>query len=461
MYPPPVPRALRPSLGPLLRHCCTAAMLVAVAAIVALVPPAEAATKQALVLDIDGAIGPANADYLVRELRAAKPSEIGIIILRMNTPGGLDTSMRKMISAILASPIPVATYVAPSGARAASAGTYIAYACAIAAMAPGTNIGAATPIQLGASSSGQKNSQNNEKSGEPADTETRKMVNDAAAYIRGLAELNGRNADWAVEAVRTAASIPASQALKLHVIDAIADDVPDLLRKIDGHAVRVAGHSEILATAGLAIVPDAPDWRTDLLAIVTDPNVAFMLMLVGVYGLIFEFLNPGTLAPGLIGTISLVVALYALNLLPINYAGVGLVLLGAALMGAEAHIGAFGALGIGGIAAFVIGAIMMFPSRVPGFALSPLVIAEAVVVTAGLFLFVLGMLFRSRRRVVIAGMKTLLGAEGEALSWQGKQGRILIRGEAWRARATAPLQAGTRVKVIDRDGFVLIVEPAR
>jgi len=446
MHPPPPLRALRPW------HCCAATMLVAAVAVVALVPPAGAAARQALVLDIDGAIGPANADYLVRELRAAKPSEIGLIVLRMNTPGGLDTSMRTMISAILASPIPVATYVGPKGARAASAGTYIAYACAIAAMAPGTNIGAATPVQLGASPSGQK-------SAEPADTESRKVINDAAAYIRSLADLNGRNADWAVDAVRTAASIPASEALKLQVIDAIADDVPDLLRKIDGRPVKVAGRSEILATAGLQIVTVAPDWRTELLAIITDPNVAFILMLVGVYGVIFEFLSPGTIAPGLIGTISLVVALYALNLLPINYAGAGLVLLGAVLLGAEAHIGAFGAIGIAGIVAFVIGSIMMFPSRVPGFELSPWVIAEGVIVTAGLFLFVLGVLFRSRRRVVIAGMRALLGAEGEALSWQGQHGRILIKGETWRARAAASLQPGTRVKVIDRDGLVLVVEP--
>lgn len=459
MHPPPTHRA------PGRWHCGPATMLVAAAAMVALVPPVEAAAKQAVVLEIDGAIGPAYADYLVRELQTAKPSEIGIIVLRMNTPGGLDASMRMMISAILASPIPVATYVAPNGARAASAGTYIAYACAIAAMAPGTNIGAATPVQLGAilrpeQPAGQKKDQNKEKSAEPADTETRKVINDATAYIRSLAELNGRNADWAVEAVRTAASIPASKALELHVIDAIADDVPDLLRKIDGRTVKVAGQLKRLETAGLEVVTVEPDWRTQVLAVITDPNVAFILMLVGVYGLIFEFLNPGTVAPGLIGTISLVVALYALNFLPINYAGAGLVLLGVGLLVAEAHIGAFGAIGIGGVVAFVIGSIMMFPSQVPGFELSRSVIAEAAVFTAGLFLFVLAMLFRSRRRVVITGMEALLGAEGEALSWEGAHGRVLVNGEIWRARAAAPLQSGARVKVIGRDGLVLVVESA-
>ena len=296
--------------------------------------------------------------------------------------------------------------------------------------------------------------------GEPTDTESRKAINDAVAYIRSLAELNGRNADWAAEAVRTAVSLPASEALKLHVVDVIADDVPDLLRKIDGRTATVAGKPERLATAGLEVLTVAPDWRTELLAIATNPNVALILMLIGVYGLLFEFLNPGAVAPGLIGAISLFVALYALHLLPINYAGAALVLLGIGLMVAEAHIGAFGVIGVGGIIAFVIGAIMMFPSGTPGFELSPLVVAATVIVTASLFLLVLAMLLRSRKRLVVTGKEALLGAEGEAVAWRGEDGRVRIRGEIWRARASKPLKPGTRVKVVDRDGLILIVESA-
>jgi membrane-bound serine protease (ClpP class) len=428
-----------------------------------------AAAERAVVLEVDGIIGPAIANYIVGELRTASSDGTGLVILRMNTPGGLDTSVREIISAILASPVPVATYVAPSGARAASAGTYIAYASAIAAMAPGTNIGAATPVQIGGSPllpggkpnqpSGQKDGQEAGTPREPADAETRKIVNDAVAYIHGLAELNGRNADWAVDAVRNAVSIPASEALRLNVIDAIAADVPDLLRKIDGRTVTVAGKPHRLSTAGLEPVIVPRGWRTELLAVVTNPNVAFILLLIGVYGLIFEFLNPGAVAPGLIGAISLLLALYALNLLPINYAGAGFVLLGIGLMVAEAHIGAFGAIGIAGIVAFVIGAIIMFPSNVPGFELSPLVIAGAVAVTAALFLLVLSMLLRSRKRSVITGKEALIGAEGEAVSWQGDEGRVRVEGEIWRARAPAPLPPGMRVKVIGRDGLLLTVVP--
>jgi membrane-bound serine protease (ClpP class) len=442
------------------------AMLVIVAAAAFAVQPTPAvAADRAIVLEIDGAIGPPLADYIVRELTAARTEEARLIVLRMNTPGGLDTSMRKIISAILASPAPVATYVAPNGARAASAGTYIAYASAIAAMAAGTNIGAATPIQLGGNPlfpSDQKSQkdQKDAKPGEPADTETRKIINDAVAYIRSLAALNGRNADWATDAVRSAASLPASEALALHVIDVIADDVPDLLRKIDGREVTIAGKPQRLATAGLDIVVRPPDWQTELLMLVTNPNVAFILLLIGVYGLILEFFNPGAVAPGLIGAISLLVALYALAFMPINYAGAALVLLGVALMIAEVHIGAFGALGVGGIAAFVIGALMMFPAHAPGFTLSGGVIAGTALGTAALFLLALAAVLR-RKRPVVTGHEALIGAEGETVSWQDGEGRVRVKGEIWLARAAAPLVAGSRVKIVGRDGLVLRVEGIR
>jgi membrane-bound serine protease (ClpP class) len=444
-------------------------MLVGLFALAVLAAPAPAAaTERALLVDIDGAIGPPIADYIVRELHAARSDDVRLVILRMNTPGGLDTSMREIVSAILASPVPVATYVAPSGARAASAGTYIAYASAIAAMAPGTNIGAATPVQLGGNplvpggeTQKKEQKQGEGKSDEPADTETRKVVNDADAYIRSLAALNGRNAEWATQAVRSAASLPAAEALSLHVIDVIADDIPDLLRKIDGRTVTVAGKPLRLKTATLEVAAAPPDWRTRLLALVTNPNVAFILMLIGVYGLIFEFLNPGAVAPGLVGAISLLVALYALAFLPINYAGAALLLFGVALMIAEAHIGAFGALGIGGIAAFIVGALMMFPGRAPGSTLSGGVVAGAAIGSAVLLLFVLAALLQSRKRPVVTGSEALIGAEGEAVSWQGGEGRVRVKGEIWLARSEASLAAGNRVKIVGRDGLVLRVEGIR
>jgi membrane-bound serine protease (ClpP class) len=440
------------------------AILIFASAMLVLLPcgGTAAAAERALVLEIDGAIGPPLADYIVRELRAARPGEVGIVVLRMNTPGGLDTSMRQIVSAILASPVPVATYVAPNGARAASSGTHIAYASAIAAMAPGTNIGAATPIQLAGRplnpSGHARQKEKPETAEEPADAETRKIVNDAIAYIKSLAALSGRNADWAVDAVRSAASLPAAEALSLHVIDVIADDVPDLLRKIDGRTVNVAGKPQVLATAALEAVNDPPDWRTELLSLATNPNVAFILLLIGVYGLILEFFNPGAVAPGLIGAISLLVALYALALLPISYAGAALVLLGVALMIAEAHIGAFGALGLGGIAAFVIGALMMFPTRAPGFTLSAGVIAGAAIGSAALFILVLAALLRSRKHPVVTGSEALVGAEGETVAWEGSEGRVRVQGEIWRARADAALLTGSRVRVVGRDGLVLRVE---
>ena len=422
--------------------------------------PTAAKADQAAVLEIEGAIGPATADYVSRSFGELNTSTTRVIVLRLNTPGGLDVSMREIIGTILASPIPVVAYVAPSGARAASAGTYITYACTIAAMAPGTNLGAATPIQLTGSPVLPGGNQPSGQSGtaQPESAEERKMVNDAAAYIRSLAELTGRNPDWAEEAVRTGASIPASRAVELHVVDLVADDVPELLRKIDGRTVAAAGKKLRLDTAGLTIAVKSPDWRSRLLAVVADPNVAFILMLVGMYGLIFEFLSPGAIVPGVLGGICLLAGLFALDLLPINFAGFAFVLLGIGLLIAEVHIGSFGVIGVGGIIAFVIGAILMFPTAAPGFALSPAVIIATTLVTAAFFLLILGALLRSRRRPVVTGGEAMIGAEGEVVAWREGNGQVRVKGEIWLARCAAAVAPGTRVRIKARDGLVLIVE---
>jgi membrane-bound serine protease (ClpP class) len=452
-------------------------ILCALGALALTILAVPAVARQVDVLEVDGAISPAMSDYVVRELRAVKPDDTALVVLRMDTPGGLDTSMREIIRAILASPVPVAAYVAPSGARAASAGTYITYASAIAAMAPGTNLGAATPIPIGGGGfpgakpeppdktqkdkDAKDQDAKREASNEPADAEGRKVLNDAVAYIRGLADMHGRNADWAEDAVRNAVSLPAAEALKLHVVDVIADDVPDLLRKIDGRTVTVAGGKVRLETAGLEIVTIAPDWRTEFLAVITNPNIAYLLMLLGVYGLFFELTNPGAVLPGVVGAISLALALFALNLLPVDYAGAALVLLGIGMMIAEAFIGAFGVIGLGGIVAFVIGSIIMFHANAPGLGLSLGVVIGGTVVTAGFFLLGLAMLLRSRRRPVVTGGEALIGADGVAVAWHGGEGAVRVMGEIWRARGPSAVQPGTRVKVVARDGLILTVDPSR
>jgi membrane-bound serine protease (ClpP class) len=308
------------------------------------------------VLDIGGPIGPATADYVERSFDKAIAEQADLIVLRMDTPGGLADSMRVIIQKILAAPVPVVGYVAPSGARAASAGTYILYACNIAAMAPGTNLGAATPIQIGGASLAQTPSED-----EPAEPEAKpgkpgledKMVNDAVAYIRSLAQLRGRNADWAEKAVREAASLSASEALSADVIDLISADLNDLLAKIDGRKVEVGSQERTIETASAVVMTLEPDWRTELLGLITNPNVAYILMLIGIYGIILEFYNPGMVFPGVTGAISLLLALYAFQVLPVSYAGLALIGLGLALMVAEMMVPSFGTLGLGGIVAFV------------------------------------------------------------------------------------------------------------
>lgn len=429
--------------------------------------------RQALVIDIEGPIGPAIADHVERHLAEVDPARVGLIILRLDTPGGLDISMRKIIRAELASSVAVAAYVAPSGARAASAGTYITYAASVAAMAPGTNLGASTPIVIGGlpelpdsdptkpdkePDKATKDDGAKERMEDDSNVSSRKMVNDAVAYIRSLAQLHGRNADWAESTVRGAASLPAEEALKLGVIDVMAPTLQDLLQKIDGRDVIVHGERKKLATSELAVTEVEPDWRTRLLIVITDPNIAYLLMLIGVYGLIFELSNPGSILPGVLGGICLLLALFAFSVLPIDYAGVALVLLGIALMVSEAFVTSYGILGLGGIVAFVIGSIVMFQPGSPNFGLSISVIVGSTVVSAGLLLLALSMLLRSRRRAVVTGEAALIDATGDVVEWSESQGRVRIAGEIWRAHAGTPLRPGDRIRVRRRDGLLLLVE---
>jgi membrane-bound serine protease (ClpP class) len=425
----------------------------------------EDASRIALVLEIQGAIGPATSEYLRQASEVAAERGAALIILRMDTPGGLASSMHDIIRDILASSVPVVTYVAPSGARAASAGTYILYASQLAAMAPGTNVGAATPVQIGGGSpfggSPDKDRKEDGKSGEaqpPADASEKKAINDAVAYIRSLAELYGRNADWAEQAVREAASLPASAALKQGVIEIIASDLPDLLNQADGRSVRLGNSTVTLHTRGLDTVSMQPDWRVRLLGVISDPNIAYILLLIGLYGIIFEFISPGMVAPGVIGAIALTVGLFALNLLPLNYAGIGLLFIGIALMVAEAFAPSFGALGIGGVIAFALGSLFMF-DKAPGFELSLPVVLTASAASGVLLAVILAVAIRAHRQKVVSGGAAMIGSSGQVLTWSGTDGEVHVHGEHWRARSAGLLRPGQRVRVIGRDGLTLTVEP--
>lgn len=423
-------------------------------------PGGQAAPGAVWVLGIDDAIGPASADYLVRSLSQAQAQDAQLVVIRMDTPGGLDSAMRQMIKAILACTVPVASYVAPSGARAASAGTYILYASHIAAMAPGTNLGAATPVRIG----GAPGTPSDDKAkGGDDETLARKQVNDAAAYIRGLAQMRGRNADWAEKAVREAVSLSANEALRLNVIDQVADDLPDLLRKLDGKTLQLAGQPRQLQTAGASVVEHLPDWRTRVLAVITNPSVALILIMIGVYGLLFEFMNPGSAVGGVVGGICLLLALYALQLLPVSFAGVALILLGITFMIAEAFLPSFGVVGFGGIVAFVVGALILIDTDAPGFGIPLALIGTLALLSALLIGGVLGMALKARRRALVSGDAGLVGSlvtVTQVMASDPFCGVVLAQGEQWQVQCATPLQTGQNVRVTARHGVMLEVSAA-
>lgn len=417
--------------------------------------PLFASTSTIIKLEIKGAIGPASSKYLHEGMQVAAQQNAAILLIELDTPGGLSSSMREMIQEITNSRFPVITYVSPKGAHAASAGTYLLYASHVAAMAPGTNLGAATPVSLMPVA---KMTDSNTSS--PSTLE-KKVLNDAIAYIKSLAELNDRNITWAVEAVKEAKSISAKDALRYGVIDLIADNIDELLSKLEGRSLTVSDKNITLQTKDAVVLSFEADWKTQFLSIVTDPNIAYILLIIAIYGIFFELMNPGSIFPGVIGLISGVTALYALNMIPFNYAGLLLIILGIAFMIAEVFITGFGILGIGGVAAFAFGSLLLFDADTLGSGVSiPLIIAFSLV-SLGFFIFVIQFLIRSRSVKIVTGIDEMVGSTAEVLESTERGYRVRCHGEIWYANSNSVLEIGQKVRVESLSGLVLHVNPIK
>jgi len=449
--------------------------------IIALLPTISAQNQgqsdHVSLIEIKGPIGPATSDFMVRSLQRAAEVPSELVIIRLDTPGGLDAAMRDMVSAILASPVPVVTWVAPGGARAASAGTYITYASHFAAMAPATNIGSSTPVSMGGSpvpmpgdtpapaENGEQEADNGEPSREPraesmSDME-RKVINDAVAYLKGLAELRGRNVEWAERTVREAANLSASEALAENVIDLIARDLDELLTALNGRSVEIDGRERTLSLDNPQVELVEPDWRYSFLSVITNPNVAYILLMIGIYGIILEFYNPGMGLPGVTGVICLLLAAFALQMLPINYVGLALIVVGIALMVFEVFSPSFGVFGVGGLAAFVLGSIMLMDSDLPGYQVSIPLIAALATGTGGLILLTLGALVKSRRQRIVSGVEAMIGAEAVALEDFDHKGHVRAMSENWTAISDTPVSKGDRLVIEQKDGLILKVHKSQ
>lgn len=419
----------------------------------------ESGPPRVFVADIEGAIGPATVHFVGQAIDTAQTQNAEALILRLNTPGGLASSMREVVQSVLAARVPVIGYVAPSGAHAASAGTFVLYATHVAAMTPGANIGAASPVQIGAPGTTPSEAPDREPEAveQPAGAMDAKATNDAVALIVSLAQMRGRNAQWAESAVREAAALSAPDALEAGVIEIVASNEAELLAMLDGRMVETAAGQRTLRTGGAILERIEPSWITSALGVLANPNVALLLMLIGVYGVIYEFLTPGTIGPGLVGAIALILGLYALNQLPLNYAGLALVLFGLTLMVVEAFTPSFGVVGLAGVIAFVIGALMLVDTEIEAFRLSPGVIAAAAAMSAAVLVFILGVVIRAQAKLKASGAEGLLGQMAQVLDWRGGEGHVWAQGERWSARAGEPLIVGQNVRIVGREALTLRV----